>query len=347
MKNKIYILAFTLALLSLLSVKLVSADASTQTAMLVDLNKTITLNASTLDAFSDKIITNVTWDFADDTYGQGIVINHTYDKYEGVYDVVVNATDNQGKTITTDLPIIVGGSVPFVSPVATYMAIYFTNKPAGVFSLAVGQSSTTSLGTAGFSSIGKFFNITSNLPNGAFGSVIVFSYDDENDDGIVDGTSVNENSLNVYYYSGSWILIPNPVRDPQGNSLTVSINHFTSFALLSPISSTTQTTTQQTTQPASQSLGGGGGGGGGLLPTTTTSIPSAPTTSLPSATTTLPATASPSTETPNSLATLMASNTIYQILIALAVIAFLLTIFRYKKILKIKESKKQKKVKKS
>jgi hypothetical protein len=97
--------------------------------------------------------------------------------------------------------------------------------------------------------------------------------------------------------------------------------------------------------------GGGGvpmGGGGGFLPATTTTVPS--TTTLPSPTTTLPAPTTTQPEIPKGeetttttqptptlsdaitgLVTAVASNIAYQLLIALAVIAVLLIIFRRKR----------------
>jgi hypothetical protein len=104
--------------------------------------------------------------------------------------------------------------------------------------------------------------------------------------------------------------------------------------------------------------GGGGvpmGGGGGFLPATTTTVP--PTTTLPApttttttvpptTTTTLPPTTTTTTVPPTTitlpsaplsitgLIALVAGNTFYQLLIALAIVAVLLTIFRYKWFLK-------------
>jgi len=259
MSGKIYILIFALTVFSILSsAKVVSAEASTQTVMIVDLNKTITLNASDLQAFSGIAITNVTWDFADDTYGEGIVVSHTY-IYDGVYNVVVSAKGDNGRTVTADLPIIVGGSVPFVPSQATYVGIYFANKPAGVYHLAVLQSNDSGISTNGFQSIGKFFNITSDLPNGSFNSTLIFSYDDVDDDGTVDGIGIKENTINLYYYNGaSWTLVPNSVRDTYANTLTATVDHFTVFALLSPVSASTPPQSG-----SGQSSGGGGGGGTG------------------------------------------------------------------------------------
>jgi len=82
----------------------------------------------------------------------------------------------------------------------------------------------------------------------------------------------------------------------------------------------------------------GGGIGGGVLATTTTTKPPVTTTTLPPTgvtTTTLPTTTTTTTLptaplTITGLIALVAGNTAYQALIALAVIAVLLTIFRYK-----------------
>src|SRR3989338_3371000 len=81
----------------------------------------------------------------------------------------------------------------------------------------------------------EFFEINSNLQNGSFNVSLTFMYDDADNDSIVDGTTISETSLEVYFYDGaSWVTVPNPVRDTIANTITVVVDHFTTFALLSP-----------------------------------------------------------------------------------------------------------------
>jgi hypothetical protein len=116
-------------------------------------------------------------------------------------------------------------------------------------------------------------------------------------------------------------------------------------------STTIDTTCQVDVTCRPVSTGGGGvsiSAGGGFLPTTTTTVPS--TTTLPSPTTTLPTPTTTQPEIPKGeettttttmpttvtgfltgLVTAVSSNIAYQLLIALAVIAVLLIIFRRKR----------------
>lgn len=232
------------------------AAFASETAVLARLNETIPLNASNLDSFSGLNLKSVSWDFADDTTGSGLYVEHNY-TYDGVYRVTATATDYNGKHYDANVTVIIGGSVPFVSDSATYVALYFVNIPAGIHSLTVEQKSDSNLSTSGFVSIGKFFNIESDMPSGSFNSVLIFSYDDADDDGIVDGTSVNENSLDAYFYDGtSWVNITNSIKDTSGNYIAASVDHFTQFALLSQ-------TLPAVPQPGGGASNGGGGGGGG------------------------------------------------------------------------------------
>ena len=239
------------------------ADMQYQTALIADLGQTLTLDATKLEAFKGLSLTSASWDFADDTTGDGLVVTHAYSLYQGVYDVSVTAKEGAGQPHTTDLPIIVGGSVPIVFPAAPYVAIYINNKPAGLFNLTSGQSDDNDYNTSSLFAGGKAFNITTSMPAGSFHSTLVFSYDDVDDDGIVDGTSINEGMLNLYYYDGgSWTAVQGATLDTAANTITATVDHFDYFAILAPQVSTT-TTAPAASGGASTSGGSNGGGGGG------------------------------------------------------------------------------------
>jgi len=241
----------------IITLTIIMGTVSAETALVVDSGKNITFNASSISAFSNLTLSTASWDFADDTTDEGITTVHSF-TYEGVYNVIIEAQDSQGGKHTASLPVVVGGSVPIVPSDATYVAVYFTNKPAGIFTLTVNQSASSSTSTANFLSIGKFFEISSSMANGQFTARLVFSYDDQDDDGIVDGTSVSENTLGPYYYDGSWKLIPSTINT-NANLITADVDHFTEFAILSSSS-------QSSTPSTGDGGGGGGGGGGGFIP---------------------------------------------------------------------------------
>jgi len=238
----------------IVTLTLVMGTVSAEMALVVDSGKNITFSASSIGAFSNLTLSKVSWDFADDTTDEGMVVIHSF-TYEGVYAVVVDAQDSQGGEHSATLPVIVGGSVPIVPSDATYIAIYITKKPEGMFSLSVNQSSSSPISTGDLSSIEKFFGISSNMTNSQFTARLVFSYDDQDDDGMVDGTSVNENTLGPYYYDGSWRLIPSTINT-NANLITADVDHFTEFAILSSAS--------QSSTPVTDGGGGGGGGGGSV-----------------------------------------------------------------------------------
>jgi len=220
-----------------------------ETAVLVKSNEAVLFNATQL--FPGITLTDVTWDFADDSTGTGITVMHSY-AMDGVYRVSATATDDDGKRHSVGLAVIAGGSVPFVSDQAPYVAISFSSMPSGIFRLNVSQTDTTDIDTSSLFVGGKFFEITSDLPSESFSSTLIFSYNDEDDNGMVDGTYIDEKNLDVYFYDGaSWVAL-NSVRDTNANSITVTTSHFTRFALLSTVSS-----------PPGGGAGGSGGGSGG------------------------------------------------------------------------------------
>ncbi len=88
----------------------------------------------------------------------------------------------------------------------------------------------------GFYTAGKYYEISNTeLVNGTFNVELTFSYDDKDDDGTVDGTEIDEANLNVYYWNGeAWDLIEGAERNAEENTITVTVNHFTVFALMQP-----------------------------------------------------------------------------------------------------------------
>ncbi|MFH1181797.1 MAG: PKD domain-containing protein [Candidatus Woesearchaeota archaeon] len=225
-----------------------------ETALIASSNETVALNAATL--FGNSALVDAFWDFADDTYGEGISVSHSY-ALEGVYMVAVNATDN-ANWYYGNISVIVGGSVPFVSEQAPYVAMYFSEIPSGLFSLAVEQSDTSNLSIDGLIIAGKFFDITTSMPS--FKATLVFSYDDADDDGTVDGTGANENLVDAYYYDSSWQKVPGAVLNTNADTITAEVSHFTLFAILASQPSAPQ---PEETPTKTGSNGGGGGGGGG------------------------------------------------------------------------------------
>lgn len=68
-------------------------------------NETVTFDASA-SYDSDGTIVNYTWDFGDDTTGNGIIVNHTYAK-AGVYTVTLTVADDEGLSNTATATVIV------------------------------------------------------------------------------------------------------------------------------------------------------------------------------------------------------------------------------------------------
>ncbi|MDP3640385.1 MAG: Ig-like domain-containing protein [Nanoarchaeota archaeon] len=186
------------------------------------------------------------WDFGDGSGGDGFVVSHAFET--GVYEVIVHAIDYEQETTETILVIV--GDSPVTLDEAPDMSFAFAEIPPGTFELTADEENVTNISTAGFFVGSNFYEVHSDLSNGEFNVTITFAYEDLNGDGIVDDTAINELELGVYYHDGtSWIAVPNPVRDPEANTISVIVNHFTLFTLLVP------------EPPAPQENTGGGGGG--------------------------------------------------------------------------------------
>ncbi|MFH1413957.1 MAG: PKD domain-containing protein [Candidatus Omnitrophota bacterium] len=82
-------------------------------------------------------------------------------------------------------------------------------------------------------------------------AVIRIPYQDDDNDGYVDGTDVEEGTLNIYRYdesSGEWLQVFDIIVHPDENYVEAKTNHFSLFGLAGG---------------AAAAAGGGGGGGGG------------------------------------------------------------------------------------
>ena len=88
----------------------------------------------------------------------------------------------------------------------------------------------------GWVSMNAFADVTLSSGQTQFSQAILieFEYPDGNQDGIVDGTIIPELSLNIYYYddaSDKMTLIPNCNVDPDANTVSCQVSHFTVFSL--------------------------------------------------------------------------------------------------------------------
>jgi len=88
---------------------------------------------------------------------------------------------------------------------------------------------------------------------------LIFPYDDADNDGYVDGTTVKEETLNIYLYdevSGEWRKLFDCIVRPDENLVEAKTNHLSLFGLAG---------TKTVVAAATGDGGGGGGGGGGCF----------------------------------------------------------------------------------
>ncbi|GEM_PF-4100382 len=215
------------------------------------------------------------WDFADTYTNVGgltadlpITIKGAHRLYFYCTDKFANSNVDSVDFNYNDVPFMVGAA-PLTSPNAPKLTLLFLEAPAGMYTLDAQEAPGTNLDTSGFMVGGDVFTITSGLTNGDFKVKLTFSYNDADNDGIVDGTNLNENDLKVYYRDGeAWVLASNesdPSVDTVANTISTTVNHFTVFTLMGLNSNAVA--------PASTSHSGGGGGGGSSVkkPSTSTS----------------------------------------------------------------------------
>ena len=222
----------------------------------------------------------ISWDFGDGsepaTSESGQEISHLFES-EGIYTVTATVSDEESSV--SEEAILIVGSAEYGPEDAPNISMSFTELPEGAYSLAANESSNTSRDTSGFLAGNNFFEITSDLANGNFSVALTFSYADADQDGVVDGTGINENNLNVYYFdedAGSWVIADaNPLRDADANTITITVDHFTSFALLAAIS------TQSTSSGGSDNGGSSSGGFISSVPAQLTQPANSPQEELP------------------------------------------------------------------
>jgi len=213
-------------------------------------NRVIQFSASTFLPAID--IVNVSWDFGDNTVASGLIVSHSFYS-DGIYKVAINATDSRGITYYGGHLVMVGGWIPYYSNQA-YLTMYLNDFPDGVYNLTVVQEDASVLPTTSYNIGGKFFTITSNLPNEAFSAELIIRYEDVDGNGVIDNTTIDERDIGLYYWNDlSWALVSNQLLNVSSNTITVDLNHFTTFALLSPI----QLQNGTTTLVQSSDLGGG------------------------------------------------------------------------------------------
>jgi len=227
----------------------------TPSFIVADVGAEITFSAtSSVDNFWG--INYYDWSFGDDSRNtegnDASTATHSYGR-EGIYTVDLTVYDNVeiGQSATTSAQVLVGSAV--FSPDSD-LDVEFTKLPGGQYEFNAVQTAAAAGSTSGFRVGNLNYNITSSLVNGTFEVSLTFHYADANNDGVVDGTEINESDLNVYYWDGSaWVAVASPVRDGTLNTITVTVDHFTGFSLLS--------VAPAAPAPAS----GGGGGGGGMV----------------------------------------------------------------------------------
>ncbi len=116
-----------------------------------------------------------------------------------------------------------------------------------------------------FKTMGKYYEVSNpSLENETFEVELTFSYQDENQDGIVDGTEIDEEKINVYYFAEQqeWIEIPIGKRNTEANTIMVKVNHFTMFALMEEIPPAQPKPPAQNPTDGGAPLGRVSGGGG-------------------------------------------------------------------------------------
>ncbi len=134
----------------------------------------------------------------------------------------------------------------------------FTDLPDGNYYLEV-DTNTSPPSNGSYSFAGKSYNIHSNLTNGTFSVTLRLDYDDSDNDGIVDETSIDETTLKLYYFNGTdWIEIPGASINTTDNYVTATLDHFSTYGLFGAQKTTSNPNTNN------QQYGSIGGWGPGL-----------------------------------------------------------------------------------
>lgn len=272
----------------------------------VDTNTIVTTDGTEVDfsaTVDDANPTAPVWTFSHN-FCKGVCAtltgyNVTYEvPLNGIFTVMVTETDDAGNSVSKTITMI-AGSASFSPSADSNVDMNFGTLPAGSFTVNASESGTTPFSTSGFLVGGQFFELTSSLPNGTFSVTLTFSYLDATNDGIVDGTSINESELNVYFWNGTgWTQVTPDVVDTVANTISVTVDHFTTFATMTPAPAPAA--------PPANNGGSGGGGGGGIVfnspngastntvtPPATTTPPATNPTTTPAANPTPAATGTP------------------------------------------------------
>ena len=241
----------------------------------------INFTASVSDLASD--IESIKWDFGDGSSASGENASHKYDD-EGTYKIKLTVKDSSGNEARQEGLVIIGNESKIMNLTSNAwpnLILSFGELPEGSFTFQANESANSSTSIAGFQSAGRFFDITSNLGNGAFNLTLYFKYNDSNNDGIVDSSNISEGNLSVYFYdtgSNSWKAIENATRNAGSNLISVRVDHFTLFGLLAPGSNAQETGNSGNTgntgnSESSSSSGSAGGAASSLVESESSTVP--------------------------------------------------------------------------
>lgn len=244
--------------------------------LVVDVNKEINFNAlDSMDAVSG--IESYSWDFGDGGTAEEAETIHSFSEI-GVYAVTLTVMDEAGNTATDELIVITEGTDYNATENLT---MKFNSFPPdkNQSTLTVNEFSEIPPNSTGFLVNGNYFSIESDLVNGSFLVTLTFSYNDSDNDGIIDETGIEETTIEVYYQENSeWIAVADPERNSEENTISVTIDHFTFFALMFKLPTCSDGIQNQgeegvdcggpcaSCSPPPTNTGGGGGGGGGCTP---------------------------------------------------------------------------------
>jgi PKD repeat protein len=191
------------------------------------------------------------WDFGDGSNGSGGVIAHTYTA-PGVYPVVVTATNGLGSQ-QAQMTVIIGevltihpGNIitttddllTFGLPAALTGTITITYTPQAVPSNPVAMQFVPLTPLDSFEFAGMAFHLQAVDSNGdeiiqpALPLTLTVSYDES---GLPQGA--DESDLKLMRYddeSGQWVALDVLAHDLSNDTITVTLDHFSEFALLVP-----------------------------------------------------------------------------------------------------------------
>lgn len=161
-----------------------------------------------------------------------------------------NLRENQGSFIVID-PIVVGVGLAtdidfavnikkafdMIAETDTLLEVTSTEEvfDACISVVEYGENIKQDFGTTDLrrkTGLDKFVQIAAsrNIEDSKFSTTIKIYYDDTDNDGVVDGTKVNEDTLKLYWWNGDyWVEAPGGV-DTTNNHVSGTVNHFGYFA---------------------------------------------------------------------------------------------------------------------